>query len=99
MHLKISSPKQWPLFCDLDVLTHWGQVTHVFVSKLIITAFDNVLSLGQRLTMIWIHDGSLLISEKLRWKLNWNVYTFINEKAFENATCKNNGQFVAASTC
>ena len=42
-------------------LTHWGRVTHICVSKLIIIASDNGLSPGRRQAIIWTSAGILLI--------------------------------------
>ena len=42
-------------------LTHWGRVTHIYVSKLTIIASDNGLSPGRRQTIIWTNAGTLLI--------------------------------------
>ena len=42
-------------------LTHWGRVTHICVSKLIIIGSDNGLSPGRRQTIIWTNAGILLI--------------------------------------
>ena len=40
---------------------HWGQVMHIFVSKLTIIGSDNGSSPGWRQTIIWTNDGMLLI--------------------------------------
>ena len=42
-------------------LTHWGRVTHIRVSKLIIIGSDNGLSPDQRQAIIWTNAGILLI--------------------------------------
>ena len=42
-------------------LTHWGQVTHICVSKLTIIDSDNGLSPGQHQAIIWTNAGILLI--------------------------------------
>ena len=42
-------------------LTHWGRVTHICVSRLIITGSDNGLSPGRRQAIIWTNAGILLI--------------------------------------
>ena len=44
-----------------ELLTHWGRVTHICVSKLIIIGSDNGLSPGRRQAIIWTNDGILLI--------------------------------------
>ena len=43
------------------ILTHWGRVTHICVSKLTIFGSDNGLAPGRRQTIIWTNDGILLI--------------------------------------
>ena len=43
------------------VLTHWGRVTHIYVSKQTIIGSDNGLSPGQRQAIIWTNVGILLI--------------------------------------
>ena len=42
-------------------LTHWGRLTHIWVSKLTIIGSDNDLSPGRRQAIIWTNDGILLI--------------------------------------
>ena len=44
-----------------SVLTHWGRVTHICVSKLTIIGSDNGLSPGRRQAIIWTNAGILLI--------------------------------------
>ena len=48
----------WPCWY---VLTHWGRVTHLCVSKLTSIASDNGLSPGRRQAIIWNNAGILLI--------------------------------------
>ena len=48
-------------WCSVSVLTHWGWVTHICVSKLTIIGSDNGLSPGRRQAIIWTNDGILLI--------------------------------------
>ena len=43
------------------ILTHWGRVTHIYVSKTLIIGSDNGLSPGRRQAIIWINAGILLI--------------------------------------
>ena len=45
----------------LSVLTHWGRVAHLSVSKLTIISWDNGLSPGQHQAIIWTNAGILLI--------------------------------------
>ena len=42
-------------------LTHWGQVTHICVNKIIMIGSDNGLSPGRRQVIIWTNAGILLI--------------------------------------
>ena len=42
-------------------LIHWGWVTHICDSKLIIFGSDNGLSPGRRQAILWTNDGILLI--------------------------------------
>ena len=44
-----------------SLLTHWGRVTHICVSKLAIIGADNGLSPGRRQAIISTNDGILLI--------------------------------------
>ena len=43
------------------LLTHWGRVTHICVSKLTSIASDNGLSPGRRQAIIWTSAGIMLI--------------------------------------
>ena len=45
-----------------SALTHWGQVMHIYVSKLTILGSDNGLSPDQRQAIIWTNAGILLIA-------------------------------------
>ena len=42
-------------------LTHWGRVTHICISEIIIIGSDNGLSPGRRQAIIWTNAGILLI--------------------------------------
>ena len=44
----------------IDILTHWGRVTHICVSKITIIGSDNGLSPGRRQAIIWTNAGLLL---------------------------------------
>ena len=50
---------QIPWIKLIHSLTHWGQMTHICVSKLTILGSDNGLLLGRRQTIIWTNDGIL----------------------------------------
>ena len=43
------------------LLTHWGQVTHICVSRITIIGSDNGLPPDQRQAIIWTNAGILLI--------------------------------------
>ena len=43
------------------ILTHWGRVTHICVSKLTIIGSDNGLSPDRRQAIFWTNAGLLLI--------------------------------------
>ena len=45
----------------MSLLTHWGWVTRISISKLTITGSDNGLSPGQHQAIIWTNAGILLI--------------------------------------
>ena len=45
-----------------SMLTHWGRVTHICVSKLTIIGSHNGMAPGRRQTIIWTNDGILLIA-------------------------------------
>ena len=66
------------------LLTHWGQVTHICVSKLAIIGSDNGLSPSQRQAIIWTNAGILLIGPL---GTNFNetsieIHTFSLEKIY-----------------
>ena len=44
-----------------NVITHWGRVTHIYVSKLTIFGSYNGLAPGRRQSVIWTNAGILLI--------------------------------------
>ena len=46
---------------SLCLLSHWGRVTHICVSKLTIIGSDNGLSPGRRQAIIWTNAEILLI--------------------------------------
>ena len=51
------------------LLTHWGRVTHICVSKLSILGSDNGLSPGRRQAIIWTNAELLLIGP---WGTNFS---------------------------
>ena len=61
MRLKVSSAKWHPFCLGLNVLTHWGWVTHICISKLSIVGSDNGLLPGWCQAIIWTNDWIMLI--------------------------------------
>ena len=57
----MSSGKWWPSCLGLNVLTHWGRVTHICVSNLTTIGSVNGLSPGRRQAITWTNAGILLI--------------------------------------
>ena len=53
--------KHFHLTTSSCCITHWGQVTYIWVSKLTIIGSDNGLSPGWRNAIIWTNAGILLI--------------------------------------
>ena len=60
-------------------LTHWGRVMHICFGKLIIIGSDNGLAPN---IVNWT------LGNKFQWNLNWNLYIFIQENAFDNVVWK-----------
>ena len=70
---------QGMLCCYGKLLTHWGRVTHICVSKLSIIGSDNGLSPDRRQAIIWTNAGILLIGT-LGTNLNeflFEIHTFL----------------------
>ena len=64
------------------LLTHWGQVTHICVSKLTIIASDNGLSPGRRQAIIW-KNAEILSIQNLGTKFSEiinKILTFLFKK-------------------
>ena len=81
-------------------LTHWGQVTHICVSKLSIIGSDNGLSPDRRQAIIWTNAEILLIGTL---GTNFNEILFkIHTFSFKNIwkwRLENGVHFVSASMC
>ena len=72
------------------MLTRWGRVTHICVSKIIIIGSDNGLSPGPRQAIICTNAGILFIGPlgiNFSEILIRNQYVFMQENAFENIVC------------
>ena len=82
--------EMWPAWQPVHfcvVLTHWGRVTHICVSKLTIIGSDNGLSPDHYLKQCW-NIVSWTHRNKLQWNFDWNLYIFIQEYAFESVVWK-----------
>ena len=79
--------KLLPYLPGANELTHWGRMTHIYVSKLTIIGPDNGLSPDWRQVIIWTNAGILLIGP-LGTNCSGNSYIFIQENAFENVVQK-----------
>ena len=73
-----------------ELLTHWGRVIHICVSKLTIIGLDNGLSPGRRQDIFWTIwiIVNYILRNILRWNFDQNLYIFIQENPFENAVWK-----------
>ena len=83
------------------LLTHWGRVTHICISKLTIIGSDNGLSPDWHQAIIWTNVAMLLIAP-----LGTNfsgilieIHTFSLKKCIWKCLLENGGHFVAASMC
>ena len=63
-------------FSDADLLTHWGRVTHLCISKLNIIDSDDGLSPGWRQAIIWINARILLIGLLGTHLIEINTFSF-----------------------
>ena len=61
IYLIMSCGKWWSFCPSLNVLTHWGRVTHICVSNQTNIGSDNGLSPGRRQAIIWSNAGILFI--------------------------------------
>ena len=81
----------YPSLYSVDLLIHWGRVTHICASELTIIGSDNGLSPGWRQAIMWTNAGMLLIRpprNKLQKNFIRNSYNFIQENLFENVVWK-----------
>ena len=61
-NMGIPIPSKDSLYIEMAPwLTHWGRVTHIYVTKSTIIGSDNGLSPGRRQAIIWTNAGILLI--------------------------------------
>ena len=84
IYLSCSCSKTHWLSCML--LTHWDQVTHLYVTNLAIIGSDNGLAPSHYLNQWW-NTVIWTLGNKLQWNLNQNSSIFIEERAFEKV-CK-----------
>ena len=83
------------------MLTHWGQVTHICVSKVAIIGSDNGLSPGQHQAIIWTNGGILLIGPLGAnfVEILIEIYRFSFKKCIWKCRLENGGHLVSASSC
>ena len=94
LHLKMSV-KSRPFCLGPNVLTHWGRVTHICVSKLTILGSHNGLLPGQCQAIISTNAGILLIGPL---GTNYSeMNTFHWRKCIRKYRLKNGSHFVSAS--
>ena len=82
MHLNMSPEKCCPFCSGLNILTQWGWVTHLCVSKPTIIGSNNGSAPGRHQAIIWTNAGILLI-----WTLGTNFSEILSKKV-ENFVCK-----------
>ena len=70
-------------------LSHWGRVTHIYVSNLTIIGSDNGLSPGRRQAIIWTNIGILLTLETNFSEILIEMYKFPFKKMHLNMSSIN----------
>ena len=86
----------------LKCLTHWVRVTHICISDLTITGWDNDLLPGWHQAIIWIYVGILLIGQFGKKKRLWNfnqIYAFSFKKMHYKMSYGKWCLIVSASMC
>ena len=94
-------PAQVYVITTLALVTHWGRVTHICVSKLTIIGSDNGLLPGQHQAIIW-RDAGILLTEPLRTsciEIVIEIYTFSFKKMHWKCCLEKGGHFISASMC
>ena len=73
----------------IDVLTHWGRVTHTVYASVNHPSSVQIIWSAPRsyLNQYW-NIVNFNIKNKLQWNLQQNSYIFIKENAFENVVCR-----------
>ena len=82
-------------------LTHWGQMTHICISKLAIIGSDNGLSPYRRQAIIWTINGMFLIRPSVTnfIEIPIGIQTFSFKKMHLKMSSANGVYFVSASMC
>ena len=70
----------------VSLLTHWGRVTHICVSKLTIIGSDNGLSPSHYQNQCW-NIINWTLRNKLQWNFSRKSNIFIHKNALENVVC------------
>ena len=89
------------LLIGSTILTHWGQLTHIYVGNLTIICSDNGLSPCRCQAIIWIAAGLLSIGP-LRTYFNeiWNkIKQFHGQKCIWKCRLENGDNIVLDSMC
>ena len=85
----------------VNILTHWGRVMYVCVSRLTIISTDNDLSPGRRQAIILTNTGVLLFGPLGTnfIEILIDIRTFPFKKMLLICRLENGGHFVLASMC
>ena len=92
----------WAMGCLLSVFfIHWGQVTHLCISKLTTIGLDNGLLPGRHQTIIWtmLEYCKLDPSEQTSVISLSKFIHFYSSKCIWKYHLENGGHFVSASIC
>ena len=83
------------------ILTHWGRVTHICVSRLSILGSDNGLSPSRRQAIIWTNTGILLTGPlgTIFSEILIEIYSFLFKKMCLKVSSAKWRPFVSASMC
>ena len=97
----MSSAQFCPFCSSLNVLTHWGRVTHICIGKLIIIGSDNGLSPDRRQAIIWANARLLSIGpwEHISMKISSKYSNFHWRKCTSKCRLRNGVHLVPASMC
>ena len=83
MTFSLMKSNRWSIYMHI-LLTHWGWMTHICVSKLttIGSDYDCGLTAPNYYLNQWWNMVNWTLRNKLQWNFNRNSYIFIHENAF-----------------